>query len=232
MHRATVGTVSTAKLSGRWIIRCGLSLGDLRGTQIPKSSRSRPLLRNAPGDRGSGLDREAFRQMDHSARVVTEKTQTPKSSRSRPLLRNAPGDRGSGLDREDFQAEGSFGAGCHRGTWRHASTEKLAVKTAPTKCTEQPWERSRPRSFQAEGSFGAGKHLGELRGTQTPKSSRSRPLLQNAPGDRGSGLDRERLRRRTAPSSSKCPPLFARRLSSRSLNDHMDHQSPLVAIHR
>ena len=201
----------------------------------------------------------------------------PKSSRSRPLLRNAPSNRGSGLDREGFQVEGPFGAGCHRRTWMDADAEELAVKTAPTKCTEQPWERSRPRSFQAEGSFGAGKHLGELRGTQTPKSSRTRPLLRNAPsdhgsgldredfqaegsfgagchrgtwrnasteklavktaptkctGDRGSGLDRERLRRRTAPSSSKCPPLFTRRLSSRSLNDHMDHQSPLVAIHR
>jgi|GEM_PF-3027724 len=189
MHRATVGAVSSAKASGRGIIRRGLSLRRRRGTD----------------------------------------------------------------------------------------TEELAVKTAPTKCTGQPWERCRPRSFQADGSFGAGKHLGDLRGTQMPKSSRSRPLLRNVPsnrgsgldreafrqidhsarvvteqdlrgtdteelavktaptkctGDRGSGLDRERLRRRTAPSSSKCPPLFARRLSSRSLNDHMDHQSPLVAIHR
>ena len=41
---------------------------------------------------------------------------------------------------------------------RHAVAEELAVKTAPTKCTEQRGSGLDREGFQAEGSFGAGCH--------------------------------------------------------------------------
>ena len=133
----------------------------MRGTQTPKSSRSRPLLRNAPSNRGSGLDREGFQAEDHSVRVITRRLE---------------------MD---------------------ADAEELAVKTAPTKCTEQPWERSRPRRLSGRGIIRYGLSLGDLRCRQIPKSSRSRPLLRNTPSNRGSGLDREASRHKVSAAARR-----------------------------
>ena len=121
---------------------------------------------------------KAFRQRDHSVRVITGRLE------------------------------------------RHANTEKLAVKTAPTKCTEQPWERSRPRRLSGRRIIRYGLSLRDLRRTDIEELA-----VKTAP-TKCTGQPWERSRPRKVSRHKASPPhgaLFEQMPASL-------RQAPLVAV--
>ena len=200
---------SKAKLESGWRLEAGgwrLEAGGWTAwtamTPGAKRSRSRPLLQGPRRTRGSGLDREGGhtavkdRGQDRSYKghaepmgaVSTAKGAAPQQKiavrtaptratpnpweRSRPRKgRHRSKDRGQDRSYKGH-AEPVGAVSTAKGA---APQQRIAVKTAPTRATPNPWERSRPR-----------------RGRHRSERSRSRPLLQ---GPTPNSWERSRPRR-------------------------------------
>ena len=124
---------------------------------------------------------KAFRQMDHSVRVITARLETHRYRRARGQDRSYEMHRATVravLTAKGFQANRSFGAGYHWVDLGDAQIpEEFAVKTAPTKCTTQNAPSNRGSGLDREASRHKASPPHGALFEQMPASLRQAPLV-------------------------------------------------------